>query len=152
MSLRRPDPAERIVSSVSICDERGTRAPSSALKSIAFAPGRPRGENRHVGRVESHQISAIARGKPAEHLPQTEERRRMRRRKPQRVRQRNSEQANAIGDRARHVEHRPGERPIVPDAAAVAVNGGNKNVTLTGSFAEQKRALLSLLQNAPLTA
>ena len=38
------------------------------------------------------------------------------------------------------------------DAAAVAVNGGNKNVTLIGSFAEQKRALLSLLQNAPLTA
>jgi hypothetical protein len=26
------------------------------------------------------------------------------------------------------------------------------DVTLTGSFAEQKRALLSLLQNAPLTA
>jgi hypothetical protein len=71
--------------------------------------------------LESHQIGAIARGKPAEHLPQTEER------PPDAPTANRSASGKGtpsrrtqIGDRACHVEHRPGERPIVPDAAAVA--------------------------------
>ena len=42
----------------------------------------------------------------------------MRRRKSQRVRQSNSEQANAILYRRRHVENRAGQRSILCDAAA----------------------------------
>ena len=44
----------------------------------------------------------------------------MRRCKSQRVRQSNSEQANAILNRRRHVENRAGQRSIFGDAAAVA--------------------------------
>src|SRR5947208_13398171 len=89
-------------------------------RSISFLSSNPSGENRYIGRVEGDQIGAISGCELAERLPKTQEGRGMRRRKSQRVRQSNSEQANAILYRRRHVENRAGQRSIFCDAAAVA--------------------------------
>src|SRR5215475_6262680 len=86
---------------------------------MIIAAGNPRRKNVDVVRVEGHQVGAISAGKLAEHLLETKEGCRMRRRKSQRVRQWNSEQASAIPDGRRHVENRPRERSIVRDAATV---------------------------------
>src|SRR5437016_712375 len=87
-------------------------------RSIIFLSSNPSGENRYIGRIEGDQIGAISGCELPERLPQTQEARGMPRRKSQRVRQSNSEQANAILNRRRHVENRAGQRSILRDAAA----------------------------------
>src|SRR5262245_57264987 len=93
-------------------------------RSNIFLSGDPRRKNNQIGRLESHQVGAISGCELAERLPETHERRRMRCRKLQRVRQSNAEQANAILNRRCHVENRAGKRSILGDAAALAHSDG----------------------------
>src|SRR5207244_9115623 len=81
--------------------------------------GNPRRKNRDVVRVEGHEVGAISGRKLAERLLEAKEGGRMRRRKPNPVRQWNSEQAKAISAGARHVETRSADRPMFGAAVAL---------------------------------
>src|SRR5262249_40488200 len=111
---RGPSPRENRES-----DELDARGSAPTATESIVTSGNPSRKNLYVVRVEGHQVGAISGGKLAEHVLETKKGRGMRRRKSQRVRQWNSEQANAIPDGGRHVENGPGERPVVRDAATV---------------------------------
>src|SRR5262249_26530659 len=69
----------------------------AALQGLA-APGYPGCEHRHIPGMEGHHVGTISRNKPSEHVFETDKRRRVCRRKTQRIGQRHSKQANAILD------------------------------------------------------
>ena len=91
----------------------GPRAKPRLARSVIAAAGNPGRKHRHIVRIEGHQIGAISGDELAEHVFETDECRRIGRRKTQRIRQGHAQQANAVLDGGRHVKNGPGERPVV---------------------------------------
>ena len=102
------------------------------------ASGDPRCQHLHIVWLECNEVGAISARQLSQSVLEAEEGRRMRRGEPQRIRQRNAEQANAIAHGGGHIEHRPSERSLagaaatVPHADGFAVQAENRAVSTHG--------------------